>query len=153
VSAALGTVSINAGLGLGLFGVLAIIRLRSAELDHHEIAYYFSALALGIIGGLGADMGWPALALMALILAVAAVGDSAALFKRYRSQNVVLDVAVANQVELTARLEVLLGARVVSATVRKLDLVNDMTDVDVRFELLPSHPSDSILLQAQEVAR
>jgi len=39
-------------LGLGLFGVLSIIRLRSTELDQHEVAYYFSALALGIIGPL-----------------------------------------------------------------------------------------------------
>ena len=41
------------GLGLGLFGVLSIIRLRSDELGQHEIAYYFAALAIGLIGGLG----------------------------------------------------------------------------------------------------
>ena len=36
----------------GLFGVLSIIRLRSTELDQREVAYYFSALALGLLGGL-----------------------------------------------------------------------------------------------------
>ena len=35
-----------AGLGFGLFGVLSIIRLRSAELDQQEVAYYFVAIAL-----------------------------------------------------------------------------------------------------------
>ena len=47
VSAVLSTGTVGAGLGLGLFGVLSIIRLRSSELGQHEIAYYFSALALG----------------------------------------------------------------------------------------------------------
>ena len=37
---------------LGLFGVLSIIRLRSEELAQHEVAYYFAALALGLLGGL-----------------------------------------------------------------------------------------------------
>ena len=32
---------VNLGFGLGLFGVLSIIRLRSAELGQQEIAYYF----------------------------------------------------------------------------------------------------------------
>ena len=41
----------NCGAGLGLFGVLSIIRLGSAELDHEEIAYYFAALAFGILAG------------------------------------------------------------------------------------------------------
>ena len=31
--------AVAAGLGLGLFGVLSIIRLRSDELAQHEVAY------------------------------------------------------------------------------------------------------------------
>ena len=53
VSGALASSSVGAGLGLGLFGVLSIIRLRSTELDQPEVAYYFSALALGLLGGWG----------------------------------------------------------------------------------------------------
>ena len=45
--------AVAAGLGLGLFGVLSIIRLRSDELAQHEVAYYFSSLALGLLGGPG----------------------------------------------------------------------------------------------------
>lgn len=55
VSTALASSAIAAGLGLGLFGVLSIIRLRSAELAHHEIAYYFAAPALGLLGGVGTE--------------------------------------------------------------------------------------------------
>ena len=39
VASVLASSSINAGLGLGLFGILSIIRLRSDELDHTDIAY------------------------------------------------------------------------------------------------------------------
>ena len=35
--------AVAAGLGLGLFGVLSIIRLRSEELTEREVAYYFAA--------------------------------------------------------------------------------------------------------------
>ena len=55
VAAALSGSAAGVGLGLGLFGVLSIIRLRSTELAQHEVAYYFSALALGLIAGLGID--------------------------------------------------------------------------------------------------
>ena len=51
VATALGASTVGAGLGLGLFGVLSIIRLRSSELDQHEIAYYFAALAVGLLCG------------------------------------------------------------------------------------------------------
>lgn len=58
VALVLGTGTIGAGLGLGLFGVLSIIRLRSSEIEQHEVAYYFAALAIGLLGGLGASLGW-----------------------------------------------------------------------------------------------
>jgi hypothetical protein len=76
VAAALGTGAVGAGLGLGLFGVLSIIRLRSAEISQSEVAYYFSALALGLIGGLASTEVYVGIGLMALILVVMAVGDS-----------------------------------------------------------------------------
>src|ERR1041384_2798127 len=52
-STVLGSSSVGAGLGLGLFGVLSIIRLRSDEITQHELAYYFAALSLGLLAGLG----------------------------------------------------------------------------------------------------
>ena len=48
------------GLGLGLFGILSIIRLRSDQITQEEVAYYFVALALGLVNGLRpARAGWP----------------------------------------------------------------------------------------------
>jgi uncharacterized membrane protein YqjE len=137
VAAALSGSAAGFGLGLGLFGVLSIIRLRSTELAQHEVAYYFSALALGLISGLGIEPVWLPLALMAMILLVMFVGDHPRVLPAYRHQTVVLDRAIAAEAELFARLEEVLHGTVHSATVQQLDLVNDKTIVDVRFAYLP----------------
>lgn len=135
VASALSTSSAGAGLGLGmaLFGVLSIIRLRSTELDQHEVAYYFSALALGILGALSSTAMWITISLMSLIIVVMFIGDHRRLFRSYQRQIMVIDTAITDQVSLIAHLEQILGARVHSAIVQRLDLVNDTTIVDVRF--------------------
>ena len=138
VAVALSGSAAGIGLGLGLFGVLSIIRLRSTELAQHEVAYYFSALALGLIAGLGIEPVWLPLALMALILLVMFVGDHPRVLPAYRHQTVVLDRAIAGDSELHARLEEVLHGTVHSATVQELDLVNDKTIVDVRYAYRPA---------------
>jgi hypothetical protein len=133
VASSLSSGTVSAGLGLGLFGVLSIIRLRSSELDQHEVAYYFSALALGILGPLGSDSVLISGGLMALILVVMYIGDHPRAFRSYRRQTVVLDSVVTDEVALVAQLEQMLGARVHVATVERVDLVNDTTVVEVRY--------------------
>lgn len=148
VADALNATGIGAGLGLGLFGVLSIIRLRSAELDQEEVAYYFSALALGLLGGLTVDPDWLTPALMAAIVAVLWVGDHPRLFSRYRTQVVNLDAAFTDEGALRERLEHLLGGRVHRLKVRKVDLVNDTTSVEVRYEVPSSLDESAGILQA-----
>jgi uncharacterized protein DUF4956 len=133
VTGALSESTVGAGLGLGLFGVLSIIRLRSTEVDQREVAYYFSALALGILGPLNSGPFWLSPALMSLILAVMYLGDHPKLFRTYRRQTLVLDSAITDHVALIAQLERVLGARVHSAVVERVDLVNETTIVDVRY--------------------
>ena len=116
--------TVSAGLGLGLFGVLSIIRLRSDQISQTEIAYYFASLALGLLTGMSS-------AVTPLLVALA-FGDSKLIFGRYTSQTVQLDRAIADPDELKAALEQRLGASVASVNVVKLDLVNDLTLVDVR---------------------
>lgn len=135
VSTVLLSTAVGAGLGLGLFGVLSIIRLRSDELAQHEVAYYFSALALGLLSGLGSDLVVSA-GLMAFIVAVMFVADHPALLRGYRHELVVLDRAIADETALVAHLEARLARRVVGANVSRLDLVNDTTWVDVRSRAL-----------------
>ena len=141
VSVALADSAVGAGLGLGLFGVLSIIRLRSTELDQDEVAYYFSALALGLLGGLGSDVPLT-LGLMALVVGVMYAAGHRRLLRRHRRQVMVLDTAFTDEQRLSAHLEGLLGARVHQVTVQRVDLVNDTTWVDVRFEVDRSpHPA------------
>ena len=135
VSSVLSSAAIAAGVGLGLFGVLSIIRLRSTELEQHEVAYYFSALALGLLAGLSVTPDWLTVTLMAMIVGVVFVGDHPALFRRYRHQTVVLDRAFPDETDLIAHLELMLGAKVHRVIVQRLDLVNDTTVVEARYQL------------------
>ncbi|MFI1361192.1 DUF4956 domain-containing protein [Streptomyces sp. NPDC020898] len=133
VAMTLSSTSVGIGLGMGLFGVLSIIRLRSYEIAQHEIAYYFSALALGLLAGLPTDVNVLTGALMALIVLTMYVGDHPRLFGRHRQLSLRLDSAYTDDEALRAHLEVLLGGRVVNMTVKGVDLVNDTTQVDVRY--------------------
>jgi hypothetical protein len=135
VTQALASAEISAGLGLGLFGVLSIIRLRSSEMEQGEVAYYFAALTLGMLGGFPVSPGWASPALMVAILAVVFVGDHPALFRRYRTAMITLDHAYPDERQMNERLATMLGAKVHRSNVLKLDLVNDITVVDVRYEL------------------
>ncbi len=143
VATALASAEVSAGLGLGLFGVLSIIRLRSSELAQEEVAYYFSALALGLLAGFEVNPVWLTPALMASLLVALYVGDHPLLFADTRHQTVNLDAAYTNEADLITRLEGLLGAEVLRVTVKKVDLVNDTTSVDVRYRLRQAPASSS----------
>ncbi len=135
VSMVLTDSTVTAGLGLGLFGVLSIIRLRSREIEQSEIAYYLAALALGLIAGLSGAATWSAIGLTALIVGVIAIVDSPLVLRRSREQTLVLDRAYPDEDDARAAVETLLGTTVQRVTVRGLDLVSDTTTVNVRYAL------------------
>lgn len=133
VAMTLSSASVGIGLGMGLFGVLSIIRLRSYEIAQHEIAYYFSALAIGLLGGLPAEANPLTSAMTALIVAVMYLGDHPRLFPGHRQRSLRLDSAYTDDEALRTCLEVLLGGRILNLTVKSVDLVNDTTQVEVRY--------------------
>ena len=151
VATVLGSAEVGVGLGLGLFGVLSIIRLRSSEISQTEVAYYFASLALGLLSGLSTTINPLVISLMALIVVVLFVGDNPRLFKRYRQQTVQLDTAYADETKLRLELERMLGAIVHKVTVQHLDLVNDTTLVDVRYQITGAPPTQARFL-AHDVA-
>jgi len=124
---------VSAGLGLGIFGVLSIIRLRSEELSQREVAYYFAALAIGLLGGLAPATVWVSPALMAALLAVLWCGDHPALSARDVGQELTLDRAVTHPAELRAHVAGVLGAEPTKVEVLRTDLVNDTTTLRVRY--------------------
>ncbi len=133
VASVLGSVEIGLGVGMGLFGVLSIIRLRSTEISQYEVAYYFSALSIGLITGLNATSVTTTASLVAMILAVVAIIDSQILFSVSRQQEMRLDRAFTDEDKLRDYLGQLLGGRVTNMRVISVDLVNDSTLVDVRW--------------------
>lgn len=135
VATVLGTAEVALGLGLGLFGVLSIIRLRSSEISQREVAYYFAALATGLMAGLPTTDILPVTGLIALILVVMWAADHPRLLSRSRHQVVRLDRAEADETALRALVGQRLGGEVTSLTVQELDLVNDTTTVDVRYRI------------------
>lgn len=142
VANALASSAVGIGLGLGIFGVLSIIRLRSLEMNQAEIAYYFSSLALGLVGGIPMNPAWMAPLLMAAILIALYAGDHPSLFGGYRYQVVTLDAAYADEAAVIRRLEQMLSTRVHRLAVRKVDLVTDTTLVEVVHE--PRNPAGAV---------
>lgn len=137
ISAVLSSVDATVGLGLGLFGMLSIIRLRSVELDQQEVAYYFASLALGLLGGIKTDSYGIVLFSMAALLIALWFGDHPRLLARYKMQVMTLDRAFVDEQQLTAYLSELLGARIGRVLIRRTDFVNDTTNVEVRYETVP----------------
>jgi hypothetical protein len=72
-------------------------------------------------------------ALTGLIVLTMYVGDHPRLCGRHRQQSLKLDSAYTDEDALRAHPEVLLGGRVVNLSVRSVDLVNDTTQVELRY--------------------
>ena len=149
ITAMLSDLTVGTGLGLGLFGVLSIIRLRSSEIAHEEVAYYFIALALGLIAGFQPEPPGLVVVLGVLLVAATWVADHPRLGSRYRRQVVTLDAAYTDESQLRVVLEDLLGGDVCRVVVTDVDLVRDLTVVDVRFRL----PVPGRRVEADEAGR
>lgn len=145
--------SVAAGLGLGLFGVLSIIRLRSSELSQYEVSYYFAALVLGLVNGLAPEPLWLAPAVSGLVVAAMWLTDSLLLNRNYRHQVITLDRVITHESELREAVEALLHAKVRQLTVQSTDLVRDLMVVDVRYTVDPSLVSQSLAIAQVEGER
>ena len=138
ISSVLTSVDATVGLGVGLFGVLSVIRLRSDELDQREVAYYFAALSLGLLGGTKVTSYELSLVLMGAVVLTLWLGDHPRLLGRYQVRNLTLDRAFVDEAKLAAYLADLLKANIRGVSVKRIDLVNDTTQVEVRFETIGS---------------
>lgn len=162
VTVMLSSASVGAGLGLGLFGILSIIRLRSDAITQEEIAYYFVALALGLLAGVAAGPTYLVPLLMGLLVLAMFVVDHPRLLPRARRQLLTLDAAIPNEAVLRSHIETRLGVDVRHLIVQELDFVRDVTVVDIRYRLStspvilasdPDHPTAGLDLPAAAVAR
>ena len=112
---------------------IGVLVVASDEISQREIAYYFASLAIGLL--LGMSTAIYSYAMVALVLATLAVGDSTLILGRSGSQQVQFDRAIADEKELRQALEARMGVKVTGVKVIKLDMVNDLTLVDVRYRI------------------
>lgn len=147
VSIALESAEVGVGVGFGLFGVLSIIRLRSQELEQQEIAYYFAALALGLVNGVVVHPAWMAPTLSVIILVVLFVVDHPRVSPRTRHQSMTLGEAFTDEPDLIAHLEQTLNVKITYLLIKRVDFVNDTTTVEVRY-ILPQETHERIRASA-----
>lgn len=136
VSVALVSAGSNASaMGMGLFGVLSIIRLRSTALSQREVGYYFVALSVGMIAGINISPAYIAFGLMATLVALIAILDSrSAPISTEKTQDVTADRAISDEEELKAYLGARLGYTITAVKVTELDLVNDLTRATITYQ-------------------
>jgi hypothetical protein len=125
-------VRVELAVGFGLFAILSIIRLRSSAVTQQEVAYYFLALVLGLLNGLGVPDRGLVVAMNAVLLLVMLVFDSKLVRDRSRRMDVHLDGVYTNEAALVAELEHKLGGQVVYQEITEIDLIHGHMLVDVR---------------------
>jgi prepilin signal peptidase PulO-like enzyme (type II secretory pathway) len=126
-----GSATIGLALGLGLMGALSIIRLRSQELSYAEVAYFFSALALALVNGVGPSPPLYAATLNAVVLAGMFAMDRLEPRGRVRRVALVLDQIYTDEAILRAELRRRTGAEVVAVSVEEIDYVRDVMRLEV----------------------
>jgi hypothetical protein len=148
-----GSSNTGLALGLGLFGALSIIRLRSQELSFSEVAYFFSALALALANGVG--LGEPAhsAVLSAVVVTVMYVIDHLEPHRRLAHMSVVLDEVYSDEVLLRAELERRIGTEIVAVSISSIDYVRETMQLavdyrprDSREQSIVADPSPSMTI-------
>lgn len=125
-------VRVDIAVGFGLFAILSIIRLRSSAVTQQEVAYYFIALVLGLVNGLGVPDRALVIAMNVVLLLVMFAVDSKLLRERSQRMDVHLDGVYTNEAALIAELERKLGGRVTYHEITDVDLIHGHMLVDVR---------------------
>jgi hypothetical protein len=138
-------VRVDIAVGFGLFAILSIIRLRSSAVTQQEVAYYFLALVLGLVNGMGVpDRGLVVGMNLVLLLTMLAV-DSRLLRDRSRRMDVRLDGVFTNEAALVAELERTLGGRVVYQEITEIDMIHGHMLIDVRIR-----PGEGVVAPPQQ---
>ena len=133
-----GPSEVGLAAGIGLFGAVSLIRLRSEELSYIEVAYFFSALALALINGFGLDNELTAVLLNVILLVTVYAVDRVDPGHNVRRIRLVLDAVYDDEALLRAELERRLGADIVEISVREIDFVRETTQLEARYSPEPA---------------
>jgi hypothetical protein len=144
------------GIGFGLFGLLSLVRLRSAAFTLKDVAYTFVALVLALVNGLpGRDLVMVVGLDLLLLVAIWVVDETRSRTPTTRLMMVTLDIAVT---DLGAAFEAVrrrVAVEPLSVVVEDVDLVRETTRVAVRYAV-PDAPyswPEAVVEEEAEVVR
>jgi Domain of unknown function (DUF4956) len=123
------------GIGFGLFGLLSLVRLRSAAFTLTDVAYTFVALVLALVNGLPERSLWVVVVLDVAVLAAVWLTDESRRTPPTRVMRITLDRAVTDADEARAEVALRLSVVPVGIVIEDVDFVRDTTRVSVRHEL------------------
>ena len=124
---------VAAAVGFGLFAILSIIRLRSEPFSNRELGYFFGALVLGLLNGIGTPHLAFTLVLNALLLGAIYVLDHPRVLTAAERRHVTLDAVYTDPEILRSALSERLGATVTECTVTAIDYVRDSMELEVQY--------------------
>jgi hypothetical protein len=126
------------GIGFGLFGLLSLVRLRSAAFTLKDVAYTFVALVLALVNGLPERNLALAVCLDILLLGAVWLVDESRSAQPTQMMRMTLDRALTNPSEVGAEVAARLGTAPISVAVEDVDFVRDTTRVVVRYAVSES---------------
>ena len=142
----------NIAIGFGLFALLSLIQVRSAQFTKTETAYLFGAVTLGVINGAGiSDLTFILISNGLVVLSAWFIGSwsvqhSANLITvdHIRKKSVSLDhideKAIGDRKVMAQTLSNKIGTNIESFEIKKIDYVRDIVEISVIYAL----PSDEL---------
>lgn len=124
-----------AGVGFGLFGLLSLVRLRSAAFSIKDVAYTFSALVLALVNGLPERHLVLVVVLNVLVLSAVWLVDDSKTRIPTRVLRLTLDQALVRPEDVRAEVARRLGHDPIAVVVEQVDYVRETTVVAVRHEV------------------
>jgi len=137
----------NIAVGFGLFALLSLIQVRSAQFTKTETAYILGTVALAVINGAGiSDLRFVLICNLVVIAAAWlfgtwSLGHSTNLIveDNVRKMSVTLDhidpTAIRDRSLMTEQLSEMLGTSIQSFEIKKVDHVREIVDVAVIYEI------------------
>lgn len=124
-----------AGVGFGLFGLLSLVRLRSAAFSVKDVAYTFCALVLALVNGLPDRHLGLVISLNVLVLAAVWLVDDSKTRAPTRVLRMTLDRALVDADAVRDEVTTRLGHPPIAVVVEQVDFVRETTVVAVRHEV------------------
>ncbi|MFF7974602.1 DUF4956 domain-containing protein [Streptomyces sp. NPDC007905] len=140
-----------AGVGFGLFGILSLVRLRSAAFTLRDVAYTFATLVTALCTGLPQRDSWLVIALDALVLvAVLLADDPRAYQPPTRTVKLTLDRIYQAPSLIAEDVASRFGQAPLSVVVDEVDYVRETTRVSARYPVVPGEEATAQGIEPRE---